>query len=85
MCQGIEKKSTDPLGKKRTSKHQKKHTVRVEISSADPRRTISQFGPRPNQRDIPVGGVDAVDLGHGRDMEEERKERTRAPGVIRWG
>jgi len=76
----MEKESTDPIGKKRTSKHQKKLASRVELRSADPCRVVARSDPRPKICDIPVGGVNAEDSVHGRDLEEDGKGDSRGRG-----
>ena len=72
----------DPLGKKRTSKHQKKFAARVQFRGTLPRCIVALSDPWAKIRDVPVGGVNAEQSTHGRDPEEDGKggdEGTRIP------
>ena len=69
-----EKGGTDPLGMKRTSKHQKKLAVRGAEYPLVER-------PVAKERDAPVGGVNAECLAHGREVAEDEK---RKGGLVPW-
>ena len=66
-----EKEGTNPLGVKRTSKHEKKSAVRVEGEIYRHRAGVDEPQPWAVIRDALVGGVNAEHLAHGRNVKED--------------
>ena len=64
-----EKGSTDSLGMKRTSKHQKELAVRGAVYH------VGADQPVAKERDVLVGGVNVEYLAHGREVTEDEERK----------